>query len=73
MAPPQKPIEPSEAAKRAKTEADKAVLRRQYDTALDIMTKQLSVDVSTYYYADYIQRLEAINGIKKSIIQGIIP
>jgi Ca-activated chloride channel family protein len=71
--PPQKPIEPSEAAKRAKAEADKAVLRRQYDTALDIMTKQLSVDVSTYYYADYIQRLEAINGIKKSIIQGIIP
>jgi len=71
--PPQKPIEPSEAAKRAKAEADKAVLRRQYDTALDIMTKQLSVDVSTYYYADYIQRLEAINGIKKSIIQGVIP
>lgn len=71
--PPQKPIEPSEAAKRAKAEADKAVLRRQYDTALDIMTKQLSVDVSTYYYADYIQRLEAINGIKKSIIQGIVP
>jgi Ca-activated chloride channel family protein len=71
--PPQKRIEPSEAAKRAKAEADKAVLRRQYDTALDIMTKQLSVDVSTYYYADYIQRLEAINGIKKSIIQSIIP
>jgi len=66
--PPQKPIEPSEAAKRAKAEADKAVLHRQYDKALDIMMKQLSVDTTTYYYADYIQRLEAINGIKKSII-----
>jgi Ca-activated chloride channel family protein len=66
--PPQKPIEPSEAAKRAKAEADKAVIHREYQKALDIMMKHLSVDVTTYYYADYIQRLEAINGIKKSVI-----
>jgi Ca-activated chloride channel family protein len=57
------PPEPSEAAKRAKQEADKAVMRREYRKALDIMTKQLSVDPTTEAYADYIQRLKDINGI----------
>jgi len=66
--PPQKPIQPSEAAKRAKAEADKAVRHRGYREALDIMKKQLLVDTTTLYYTDYIQRLEAINGIKDSII-----
>jgi len=65
--PPKKPIQPSEAAKRAKAEADKAVRQRDYHKALDIMMKQLTIDVSTYYYADYIQRLEAINGIKQTV------
>jgi Ca-activated chloride channel family protein len=66
--PPQKkPIQPSEAAKRAKAEADKAVLQREYRKALDIMMKQLSIDSTTYYYGDYIQRLEAINGIKQTV------
>src|SRR5205085_3572377 len=66
--PPQKkPIQPSKAAKRAKAEADKEVLQRQYEKALDIMMKQLGVDSTTYYYGDYIQRLEAINGIKKTV------
>jgi Ca-activated chloride channel homolog len=66
--PPKKPTQPSEAAKRAKAEADNAVRRRQYEKAYDIMTKQLSVDPSTFYYGDYIQRLENINGIKKSVV-----
>ena len=64
--PPQPPIEPSEAAKRAKAEADKAVLRREYRKALDIMTKQLDVDPSVFYYSEYMQRLKAINGIKEA-------
>jgi len=66
--PQQKPVQPSEAAKRAKAEADKAVRQRGYSEALDIMMKQLSIDRTTLYYGDYIQRLEAINGIKKSVI-----
>src|SRR5207244_13609868 len=36
----QKPIEPSEAAKKAKAEADKAVLQRKYAKALHIMDEQ---------------------------------
>jgi Ca-activated chloride channel family protein len=59
-------IEPSEAAKKAKREADKAVLRREYPKALKIMNDQLSVDPTVRYYADYIRRLEDINGIKKT-------
>jgi Ca-activated chloride channel family protein len=59
-------IEPSEAAKKAKAEADKAVLQRKYQRALVIMTKQLAVDPTTAYYSDYIQRLRDINGIKKT-------
>lgn len=72
--PPQKPVQPSEAAKRAKAQADKAVRQRDYREALAIMKKQLSIDTTTLYYTDYIQRLEAINGIKQSIIpQSAIP
>jgi Ca-activated chloride channel family protein len=65
--PPQKPIEPSEAAKRAKAEADKAVRGRDYRKALNIMMDQLKIDSTVYYYADYIQRLEAVNGIEDTI------
>ena len=72
--PPQKPLAPSEAAKRAKAEADKQVRQRGYREALEIMKKQLSVDTTTLFYTDYIQRLEAINGIKQSVIpQSAIP
>jgi Ca-activated chloride channel family protein len=60
------PIEPSEAAKKAKAEADKAVLQRKYRKALEIMDTQLSVDPTTAYYSDYIKRLQDINGIKKT-------
>jgi hypothetical protein len=63
---PQNVPEPSEAAKRAKAEADKAVLQRKYRNALTIMTNQLDVDPTVGYYADYIQRLRDINGIKKT-------
>jgi Ca-activated chloride channel family protein len=63
---PQNVPEPSEAAKRAKAEADKAVLQRKYRNALTIMTNQLDVDPTVNYYADYIQRLRDINGIKKT-------
>jgi Ca-activated chloride channel family protein len=59
-------IEPSEAAKKAKAEADKAVLQRKYAKALTIMAKQLAIDPTTAYYSDYIKRLEDINGIKKT-------
>ena len=62
----QQKIEPSEAAKKAKAEADKAVLQRKYRKALDIMNDQLRVDPTTAYYSDYIQRLQDINGIKKT-------
>jgi Ca-activated chloride channel homolog len=63
---PTPPIEPSEEAKKAKAEADKAVLARQYGKALRIMTDQLRGDPTVNYYADYIHRLEDINGIKKT-------
>jgi Ca-activated chloride channel homolog len=63
---PQKPEEPSDAAKRAKAAADKAVLNRAYGKALRIMIDQLNVDLTVNYYADYIRRLEEINGIKKT-------
>ena len=63
---PTPPIEPSEAAKKAKADADKAVLARQYRKALRIMTDQLRVDQTVHFYADYIRRLEDINGIKNT-------
>jgi Ca-activated chloride channel family protein len=59
-------IEPSEAAKKAKAAADKAVLQRKYRKALGIMNDQLAIDPTTAYYSDYIQRLQDINGIKKT-------
>jgi Ca-activated chloride channel family protein len=62
----QQNIEPSEAAKRAKAAADKAVLQRKYRKALEIMSGQLAIDPTTAYYSDYIQRLQDINGIKKT-------
>jgi Ca-activated chloride channel family protein len=62
----QKPTEPSEAAKKAKAEADKAVLQRKYQKDLNIMDHQLSIDPSTAYYLDYIHRLQDIDGIKRT-------
>ena len=62
----QKPIEPSEAAKKAKAEADKAVLQRKYPKALHIMNEQFNVDPTTAFYMDYIHRLQDINGIKRT-------
>ena len=62
----QKPIEPSEAAKKAKAEADKAVLQRKYPKALHIMDEQFNVDPTTAFYMDYIHRLQDINGIKRT-------
>jgi len=64
--PSQEPIEPSAAAKKAKSDADAAVLRREYRKALRIMKDQLGTDPTTSYYGDYIGRLEEINGIKKT-------
>jgi Ca-activated chloride channel family protein len=61
---PTPPIEPDEAAKKAKAEADKAVLAHEFERALRIMTDQLRVDQTVQYYADYMKRLEDINGIK---------
>ena len=63
---PPKKQEPSEAAKQAKAEADAAVVRREYKRALDIMEKQLKVDETTQAYADYIQRLQEVNGVPKT-------
>jgi len=59
-------LEPSEAAKKAKEEADKAVKNRAYRRALKIMETQLAADLTVSYYADYIDRLKDINGIKSS-------
>jgi Ca-activated chloride channel family protein len=61
---PTPPITPSEAAKKAKAEADRAVLGRQYGRALRIMTDLRRTDQTVNYYADYIRRLEEINGIQ---------
>jgi Ca-activated chloride channel homolog len=59
-------IQPSEAAKKAKAEADEAVRQREYAKALKIMEKQLEQDPTTAYYADYIQRLKEVNGVQES-------
>jgi len=64
--PPPPPLEPSTAAKKAKEEADRAVRQRAYRKALTIMDRQLAVDQTVNYYADYIRRLEQINDIKKT-------
>ena len=62
----EKPPEPSEAAKRAKTEADKAVRQSKFRKAFDIMADQVKVDATTWFYRDYIHRLQDINGIKRT-------
>jgi Ca-activated chloride channel family protein len=59
-------IQPSEAAKKAKAEADEAVRQRVYAKALKIMEEQLEHDPTTSYYADYIQRLKEVNGVQES-------
>ena len=64
--PPPPPLEPSDAAKKAKEEADRAVRQRAYRKALTIMDRQLAVDQTVNYYADYIRRLQEINDIKKT-------
>jgi len=61
----QKPPEPSEAAKKAKAEADAAVNRHEYAKALEIMETQLKQDPTTAYYSDYIQRLKEVNGVQQ--------
>ncbi len=62
----QKPPEPSEAAKKAKAEADAAVNRHEYAKALEIMETQLKQDPTTAYYSDYIQRLKEVNGVQQT-------
>src|SRR6476620_116066 len=62
----EKPPEPSEAAKRAKAEADKAVRQPKFRKAFDIMAAQVKVDATTWFYRDYIHRLQDINGIKRT-------
>jgi Ca-activated chloride channel homolog len=59
-----KNIEPSEAAKKAKAEADEAVRRRDYPGALAIMEKQLAEDPTTSYYAAFIERLKGVTGVQ---------
>jgi Ca-activated chloride channel homolog len=59
-----KNVEPSEAAKRAKAEADEAVKRRDYSKALAIMEKQLTEDPTTSYYAEFIERLKGVTGVQ---------
>jgi Ca-activated chloride channel family protein len=60
----QRDIQPSEAAKKAKAEADEAVRQRDYAKALGIMEKQLAQDETTAYFSDYIQRLKEVNGVQ---------
>ncbi|HEX3720492.1 MAG TPA: VWA domain-containing protein [Verrucomicrobiae bacterium] len=55
--------EPDEAAKKAKARADEAVRQRLYKEAMDIMETSRKQDPTTEYYADYIKRLEEINGV----------
>ncbi len=62
---PPPPIEPSEAAKKAKVEADKAVSTFHFKEALKIMKDQCDIDTTAHHYDDYIHRLEEINGIRK--------
>jgi Ca-activated chloride channel homolog len=59
-----KNIQPSEAAKRAKAQADEAVKQREYPKALDIMRKQLEQDETTAYFSDYINRLKEVTGVQ---------
>jgi Ca-activated chloride channel family protein len=59
--------EPDEAAKKAKARADEAVRQRQYKDAMDIMETSRKQDSTTEYYADYIKRLEEINGVATNV------
>jgi Ca-activated chloride channel homolog len=59
----QKDQEPDDDAKKAKARADQAVRQRQYKEAMDIMETSRKQDPTTEYYADYIKRLEEINGV----------
>jgi Ca-activated chloride channel homolog len=59
-----KNIQPSEAAKRAKAQADEAVKQREYPKALEIMQKQLEQDETTAYFSDYINRLKEVTGVQ---------
>jgi Ca-activated chloride channel family protein len=60
-------IQPGEEAKKAKAEADRAVARREYAKALEIMETQLSKDPTTQAYSDYIQRLKEVNGVQENV------
>jgi Ca-activated chloride channel homolog len=60
---PPKDQEPSAAAKSAKARADEAVKQRHYKEALDIMEASQQTDPTTEYYADYIKRLQEVNGV----------
>jgi Ca-activated chloride channel family protein len=62
----QQDLQPSEAAKQAKAQADEAVHRRDYAKALEIMDSQLQKDPTTAFYNDFIQRLKEINGVQTS-------
>jgi Ca-activated chloride channel family protein len=62
----EKPPEPSEAAKKAKAEADDAVNRHEYAKALEIMETQLKQDPTTAAYSDYIQRLKEVTGVQQT-------
>jgi Ca-activated chloride channel family protein len=62
----QRNIQPSEEAKKAKAEADKAVREREYSRALQVMEAQLAKDETTAYYSDYIQRLKEVTGVQDS-------
>ena len=59
-------IQPSEAAKKAKAEADAAVSRRQYSKALEIMEKQLEQDSTTSYYSDFVKKLKEVTDVQDS-------
>jgi Ca-activated chloride channel homolog len=58
--------QPSEAAKKAKAQADDAVRHREYSKALDIMEKQLDEDPTTNYYAEFIKKLKEVLGVQDS-------
>lgn len=60
-------VKPSEAAKRAKAEADEAVKRREYSKALAIMESQLAQDSTTQYYADFMEKLKGVTGVQDSV------
>jgi len=62
----QEKLEPSEAAKKAKADADEAVRNREYAKALQIMEQQLAKDPTTAYYGDYITRLKEVNGVQQT-------